>query len=120
MQGDPGGFFQRGGGMFFGQWQQALHDAQAWGRVLDASLRPRCRYAGRSAGTIQQVIRAAFDDVPFRAMQMGAIGGELPRFGQRMQGDLPGAGCKAAPAGSPGAPRPGGRRIRAAPSNTPA
>jgi len=38
-------------------------------------------------GAIQQIIQTVLDDVPVLGMQMVRISGELPRFGQRMDGD---------------------------------
>jgi hypothetical protein len=89
VRGDAGSFFQFGHGMFFGQMQQALHDAQALRAAsLMHSFSPGARQRPDHPAAIQQVIGAAFDEVAFAAVQVSGIGGELPRFGQRVQGDL--------------------------------
>ncbi len=89
MGGDAGGFFQFGDGMFSGQLQQALHDAQAlWTAGLMHRLGPGASQRPDRATTVQKVIDAAFNDVAFAAVQMGGIGGELSGFGQRVQSNL--------------------------------
>ena len=85
MGGNPGGLFQFGRGMLFSQLQQALHHAQALGGAgLMHRFSPRAGQGTNQTAAIQQIVRAPFDDVAFAAVQMGGIGGELSRFGQRM------------------------------------
>ena len=69
MSGDLGGFFQFDGGMFFGQLQQALHDAQALRAAgLMHRLGPGARERSNQPAAIQQIIGTAFNDVAFVAV----------------------------------------------------
>jgi len=88
MQRYLGGAFQGGYGMFAGQRQQAVQDPYADGTaLLRHRLGPTAGVHTDQPGAIQQIIQTVLDDVPVRGMQMVRIGGELSRFGQRMDGD---------------------------------
>jgi hypothetical protein len=76
-------------GVLPGQVQQAEHDAQSLGAAgLMHGLGPRARQRTEQAALIQEVIDPTFNPVAFAAMNVSRIGGELPRFGARVQGNL--------------------------------
>ncbi len=88
MRGNTGRIFQVDGGVFPGWVQQALHHAQTlWAARLLHRFGPGARQRSNQAATPQQIIGTPFDDVPFAAVQVSGIGGELSRLGQRVQGD---------------------------------
>src|SRR6267378_6950777 len=88
MQGFLRRAFQRLDRMFLGQRQQAVQDPCTDGTaLLDHRLGPTAGVRTDQPGAIQQVIQAVLDDVAVRGLQMVGIGGELSRFGQRMNGD---------------------------------
>ena len=88
MQGFLGSTFQRGDRMFAGQRQQAVQDPDADGTaLLHHRLGPTAGVHADQPCAIQQIIQTLLNDAPVRGMQMVRVGGELARFGQRMDGD---------------------------------
>ena len=83
MGGDTSGLFQFDRGMLFGELKQTEHHAQTLrSAALVHGLGPGARQRTDEPATIQQIIDAALDDVPFAAVQVRGIGGELARLGQ--------------------------------------
>jgi hypothetical protein len=89
VRGGLRGRFQRGDGMFFGQVEQTQQHAQS-GRPagLVHGFGPSAGQRTHQPALIQQMFDAALDHVALAAVQVGRIGGELPRFSRRVQGDL--------------------------------